>query len=62
MIRRLARGEVGVALLAAATLSVAAVLLFKDLGLDNVEIDEARAATRTVEMLETGNYLVPTLD
>ena len=53
-----------VELLAFAALAVllAAILLFKDLGLEGIAADEATTTARVVELLESGHWLVPTLD
>ncbi len=53
-----------VELLVLATLAalLAGVLLFKDLGLEGIAADDATTTARVVEMLESGNWLVPTLD
>jgi hypothetical protein len=48
--------------LAALALLLAAVLLFKDLGLEGIAADEATTTARVVEVLDSGNWLVPTLD
>jgi Dolichyl-phosphate-mannose-protein mannosyltransferase len=48
--------------LGALAVVLAAVLLFKDLGLEGIAADEATTTARVVELLEHGHWLVPTLD
>jgi 4-amino-4-deoxy-L-arabinose transferase-like glycosyltransferase len=48
--------------LLAVAVVLAAVLLFKDLGLEGIAADEATTTARVVELLENGNWLVPSLD
>ncbi len=51
-----------IAALGVVTLAACALLLFKDLGLENLQIDEARTTTRAIEMVESGDWIVPRLD
>jgi 4-amino-4-deoxy-L-arabinose transferase-like glycosyltransferase len=54
--------SVDLLVLAALAALLAGILLFKDLGLEGIAADEATTTARVVEMLESGNWLVPTLE
>ena len=54
--------SVELAVFAAVALLLAAIVLFKNLGLEGVAADEATTTARAVELLEDGHWLVPTLD
>jgi hypothetical protein len=60
--REAATASLELVVLVTVALLLAAVLLFKDLGLEGVAADEATTTARVVELLESGHWLVPTLD